>query len=558
MPRRLEHMGFLTDVVPLGGLQTARALAVAIGLLLVYLGAGLRRGKREAWWLAVVLAGASIVVNLLKGVDVDAAAISAIVLAMLVTSRAEFPAAADRRRRSRALLGAVGFAVAGYAVGLTDLVVRRGHVAAGQPAARWLVEVAYGMVGVTGPLRFTNPASAGALAVTTATMGCLVAAVAVVLLLRPAAGRPGHSAEDAVRLRSLLDTHGAGDSLGYFALREDKSLIFSPSGKAAIAYRVIAGVCLASGDPLGDPEAWPAAIVTWLAEARRHGWRPSVLGCSERAGEAYHRHGLDAIELGDEAIVDAATFGLEGRSMRGVRQAVGRVERAGYVCEIGRQADLDPAVVHEAARACDRFRDGDIERGFSMALSRIGDAADGDCLIVLARDRDGGVRGVLQFVPWGRDGLSLDVMRRDPNSDNGVVEYMVTSAVLWAAGHGIVRISLNFAALRSVFARADRLGAGPILRGWRRVLLIASRFWQIESLYRANAKYQPDWRPRFLCFPSMADLPRVGIAALRAEALLVTPRPWHWVHRRRGPRTVVPGVAESKLSITAVGVGHHS
>ena len=74
--------------------------------------------------------------------------------------------------------------------------------------------------------------------------------------------------------------------------------------------------------------------------------------------------------------------------------------------------------------------------------------------------------------------------------------------------------------LRSVFARAEELGAGPVIRLWSRILRMASRLWQIESLYRANAKYQPDWRPRFLCFPSARDLPRIAIAALSAEAFL--------------------------------------
>lgn len=40
------------------------------------------------------------------------------------------------------------------------------------------------------------------------------------------------------------------------------------------------------------------------------------------------------------------------------------------------------------------------------------------------------------------------------------------------------------------------------------------------------------WVPRFICFRSAADLPRVSIAALRAEAFLVTPqlRSWRVVH----------------------------
>lgn len=114
----------------------------------------------------------------------------------------------------------------------------------------------------------------------------------------------------------------------------------------------------------------------------------------------------------------------------------------------------------------------------------------------------------------------------------GLVEYMVTSVCQEADRLGVSRLSLNFAVLRSVFARGERIGAGPVLRIWHRVLLGLSRFWQIESLYRANAKYQPTWYPRFLCFANASDLPRVASAALRAEAFITRPR---WL-RRSGPR----------------------
>jgi lysyl-tRNA synthetase class 2 len=62
-----------------------------------------------------------------------------------------------------------------------------------------------------------------------------------------------------------------------------------------------------------------------------------------------------------------------------------------------------------------------------------------------------------------------------------------------------------------------------VLRAWRRILLFMSRWFQIESLYKFNAKFNPDWVPRFMVFPSTRDTPRIGLAALEAEAFLVWP-----------------------------------
>src|SRR5213078_4575730 len=97
--------------------------------------------------------------------------------------------------------------------------------------------------------------------------------------LRPAEPIARLSDEDEKQLRDLLDRHGERDSLGYFALRRDKSVVWSPTGKAAVTYRVVLGVALVSGDPIGDPEAWPGAIGAYRELVVEQGWTPAVMGC---------------------------------------------------------------------------------------------------------------------------------------------------------------------------------------------------------------------------------------------------------------------------------------
>jgi lysyl-tRNA synthetase, class II len=286
---------------------------------------------------------------------------------------------------------------------------------------------------------------------------------------------------------------------------------------------VVHGVLLVSGDPIGDPEAWPGAMTAGLELARRHAWVPAVIACGERGATVWARHGLDAYELGDEAVLDLATFSLAGRSMRGVRQAVSRIERAGFSAAVRRTGDVPPAELAQLVSVAAAWRGGEVERGFSMALSRIGDPADSDCVVVTAH-QDGALRGLLHFVPWGADGLSLDLMRRDRTADNGVNEFLVAALAAACPGLGVRRLSLNFAVLRSALERGERIGAGPVAKAWRTVLVWASRWWQIETLYRFNAKFQPSWEPRFLCYPSARELPRIAVAALEAEAFLVRPR----------------------------------
>ena len=531
LPSMRGRVDLVRDVVPAVFPAAATTGAAAIGLLLILLARSVRRGKFRGWLVATVLSGLAVLAHLVKGLDVEEAAMSLLVLGYLLATRREFTARPDPRSTPR-LIGVltVGPLVAGL-LGFLWLVIDADGQAPGTGAWDRIAQALLGLMGIAGPVDFVSQSSADQSAVALVVLGAAVLFVALLVATQPVDGPHPPDEEERAQLLGLLDKWGGQDSLGYFTLRDDRCVIFAPSGKSALTYRVVGTVSLAAGDPIGDVEAWPGVINAWLAEAKSYGWTPAVLAASEQGAQAFDRAGMDALELGDEAILDVECFSLEGRAMRGIRQAVTRCTRAGISVSCHRVADLDADVLDDVRRRADAWRDGEVERGFSMALGRFGESRDPETVVVLARDASGDLRGLLHFVPWGHDGLSLDLMRRDRASENGLIEAMVAGLLTAAPSLGVRRASLNFAVFRSVFARGERLGAGPVLRLWRSILLGLSRFWQIESLYRANAKYHPTWEPRFVCFRSSSDLPRVGIAALRAEAFLVAPTWWRRISR---------------------------
>ncbi|WP_175596182.1 bifunctional lysylphosphatidylglycerol synthetase/lysine--tRNA ligase LysX [Thermomonospora catenispora] len=504
------------------------------GLLLILLSMGVRRRKKAAWRILVLLFGGYFGLALLlvgkravergggvpPGELVTLAAYTA-VLGLLAAARGEFNTLPDRANRRLALQVFSGVLLVSGLLG-TGLVT----VTNRDPDGRFVTDALYaalqtiGGPGVTGePIDVDVPTRVDLL------LGVLGAGLLIITfwaLFRPGRGDAVLTPEEELPARRLLAEYGEQDSLGYFALRRDKDVIVAPNGRAAISYRVEGAVALASGDPLGDPESWDSAIELWLAECRAHAWIPGVVSAGERAAHVYRRHGFDALELGDEAIVELTDFTLEGREMRQVRQAVRRVERAGYTVRIRRHAQIPPEEMERIIASADRWREGAVERGFSMALGRLGDPTDGRCVMVEAFDASGELRGILSFVPWGRTGLSLDLMRRDRTAENGLNEFMIAKLAEQAPLIGAQRISLNFAMLRSAFERGSQLGAGPVARAWARVLSAASKFWQLESLYLANAKYNPVWAPRFVCYQQSRDLVRLGLAFARAEGFLPT------------------------------------
>ena len=514
---RLNSMipGTLTDVT--------RSADVLIGLMLLMLAHGLRRRKRRAWQAVAALLAFDIAIHFIHTQRIVTAVVSLVLLIALLFFRDEFYAEGDPRTRWRAIWIFTSLIVADVAIGLTYILLARG-LAEDYSFGQRVQEVIYGLVGVSGPVLWAPETRGDLFNLLTSALGIFTLLVTAYLFLRPAEPRARLGRADADRIRELLGKQGDRDSLGYFALRDDKSVIWSPTGKAAVLYRVVSGVMLASGDPIGDPEAWPGAIGPFLDEAARHAWAPAVMGCSELGAEVWCREGgLTALELGDEAIVNTADFSLSGRPMRNVRQMVNRVAKHGYVAEVRRVGDIPRAELDAIIRAADSWRGSQTERGFSMALGRIGTHGDEECVLATATE-DGAVHAVLQLVPWGPDGLSLDLMRRDKAAQPGLNDFLIVETIKAAPALGVKRISLNFAVFRAALERGERIGAGPVLRAWRSVLIFMSKWFQIESLYKFNAKFCPVWQPRFFVFPSTKDAPRIALAALEAEAFLVWPR----------------------------------
>ena len=519
------------DVVSLLTIPIVPSLVYAA--LLTVLAVALRRRLRAAWWILVVWClalpeigriwdiadGESVVLNAIGFVLVGA------VVFVAVRSRPQFMV----RRVSGSLLGALAVFLLGGVVillGGAALVSEFGRSPSFADSAQYVFNTMLsdiGRIGVDSDVH--APLWVRAIY---GIAGTVVVLVAAQILFRSPSETRTLDAPDEAKVRGFLRDFGDHDSLGYFATRRDKSIIWDTvdpvTAGAGVSYRVIGSVSLASGNPVGDPARWPAAIEVWREHARRNGWSLAVMGAGAEGAAAFADAGLTAYEIGDEAIVDMAEFSLAGPGMKAVRRSVSHLQSRGYTVEVIRHANLTSEDFATLADAAASWRgDGGDERGFSMALGRLGDPLDGQCVLVRTYDADTRLRGFLSFVPWGRTGLSLDLMRRDPTADNGLIELMVAGLADQAAKFGVGPVSLNFAMFREAFERGAQIGAGPVARLWRQGLLLASKNWQLESLYRSNAKYLPTWQPRFMCFEFASDLARVGTAAGSAEGFLTTP-----------------------------------
>jgi lysyl-tRNA synthetase class 2 len=505
----------LLQVAPVQALELSHAVAVPASLLLLATAPYLWRRRHVALQLALVLLVGLAVLDLLKGLDVEPAVGSLGLAGILWLGRGSFCVRHDPVTMRVALRLAPVLAVGGLL--LCTLAI---WIAAPETASLTTIvrETYDSLLWQPGPIAFHD--DVGNIDEAVGFAGLLTLFGCFGLLLRPLAPPRVLPDLDVRRsARALVHLYGT-DTLAYFKLRRDQHYLFSGDGRAFLGYRVEAGVVLVSGDPVGAEDALPELFRQLALFAEARGLRIGAVGAAERLLPLWRQLGMHSLYLGDEAVVETGSFSLEGRAIRKVRQSVSRLAKAGYSAELAAVGDLSEPELAELDEISGRWREGGKEKGFAMSLDALRREDHGDSLVLVARDDTGRARGFLHFAPsYGRAAVSLSLMRRDRDTPNGLTEFMVVRAVELLRSRGVEEVSLNF----SAFARLIHGPRGPAERLLGKVLLLADRFFQIERLYRFNAKFFPRWEPRYLVYERHLGLPRAGLAAMWAEGQLPKP-----------------------------------
>jgi lysyl-tRNA synthetase, class II len=514
----LHHQSVVAVMPPSRLRPLTHALAAPLSVALLLAAKELARRKRRAWQVSLVLLGGAAVLHLLHGLDAGVALAGSLALA-LVACRHEFDVLGDPASRPRLavqalLLGAGLFAYGAVLLWLNQLAIDRPYslgFAARETGAALVGLRLGGSAHLTGSFGEWFPLSVF--------LGGLAACGWLLLgWFGPWRYRQREEARERRLAHDLVATWGA-DTLAPFVLRGDKSYFFSEDERSFIAYRVVGGVAIASGDPIGRAGQDGELLDSFISFVRERGWRLAVLGASERRLDLYRSRGLHALYHGDEAVVETARFSLEGRAIRKVRQSVHRLEREGYTAKALHPRELASDLRRELEAVAREWRGREPERGFVMALDTLFRLEDDEALFVVGFGPGGAAAGFLHFaVSKPGCALSLSSMPRLKSTPNGFNEWLVCAAVDWARANGFARISLNFAPFAALLAPEAELSA--LQRVERRALLSLKGHFQLDNLLRFNRKFAPSWQRRFVVYERRRDLPRVGIAALAAEAYL--------------------------------------
>ncbi|NNN10392.1 MAG: DUF2156 domain-containing protein [Acidimicrobiaceae bacterium] len=514
----------ILEFLPSNVATFADATTALIGVALLGLSFGISKGQRLAWAISTLAVAVGVISNLLKGGDYEEATALLLLLAFLLQNRAAFDQRGSREKFLNRIVKATAYWLLTLIIGTFSIwldgtfqrharriTIDKAVIAAASRMIASPVEVLPHLLN-----RFISPT------LFTATIGIAIYLVAGLFLPYVTELTSEHRSQSSSGLteREIVAAYSRG-TLDYFALRDDKEHFVSHD--TLIAYANYGSTCLISPDPIGPEVGAKQAAKELISTLRSRGKSIAVLGASQQWVDFYRSIGLHEYYIGDEAVVDVTSLSLEGKTHKGLRQAVNRIRKYGYTSEFCSPMEITPEVKDQILEVMTRSRKGDAERGFSMTLGRVADPVDDDILITCCKDPNGTLVGFCQWVPApGIDGYSLDLMRRDTGEHpNGLIDFMIVETIEYLRARGKTHLSLNFATMRGVLA--GERGDGITQRVEKMVLKRLSDSMQIESLWKFNSKFDPDWSPRYLIYDKLENLPSVLLSVAKAESFWEIP-----------------------------------
>ena len=252
-----------------------------------------------------------------------------------------------------------------------------------------------------------------------ASVGAIGLAVAFGLSRLFRAACPAHappSREEIERAARVARESGRADT--NLATLGDKALLFGESG-GLLMYAVSGRSWVAFGDPIGSPQEQTELAWRLKEVADRHGGRPVFYEVGSAHLPIYLDLGLSLFKIGEEARVPLESFSLEGGERRGMRRALGMVERKGGTFEIVPPHEV-PALLPELERVSNAWLASKHtrEKGFSLGffdetyLSRFP--------IALVRREGRVVAFANVWLAPARDEISVDLMRHEHDAPHAV------------------------------------------------------------------------------------------------------------------------------------------
>jgi phosphatidylglycerol lysyltransferase len=504
-----SRMAILREIFPLAFIHLSRSLGMLIGFGLVILSINIFKRKKRAFFITLFLIILSIFVHLGKGLNYEEAGLSVLILVLLWLSRKSFTVESSIPSFGWGFIRlGVGFmsALVYGAVGFWFLDSREFGInfTIGESIKQTLSSLLLTMDPAVVPKTHHARWFLDSLNLMTAT----VITYAMISIFRPVVYRFRTYPQECSAAREITERYGRS-SLDFFKYWPDKSYFFSENRQCYIAYRVGGGYAVALGDPVGPVEEIEDTTRRFVEYCTNNDWRIAFHQTLPDFLTLYQQLGFRKLKIGDDAIVDLATFTLEGKEAKKLRHEINQLEKQGIQFTL-----YNPPVTPEVMSQLKQVSDGWLqipgrrERTFTLGLFEHDYVRSTP--VYAAVDGTGRVLAFMNGIPSFRKGeATIDLMRHLPDAPSGIMDYLFIKLFFAKKAEGYQRFSLGMAPMAGFNEHEEATAEERAVHYFMHQL---NFLFSYLGLLHYKAKFATIWEPRYTIYRNALNLPRVARA----------------------------------------------
>ena len=509
LPTFMRRLVLLAGATPTG-VQLVSSLTIVLGGFALFLLANsLWRRKQAGWILTLLLLLITTMAQLLNGPGIITGLVVGLIILLLLLRRS-FDAYSDAPSVRQGVLVLASALLLALASGVTGFTLE--GIYSHQPVnflgafSHMLTSLASfydpNMKQVSG---FSQYYSSSIFVIGFAALG-----FSLLMILRPVVIHVPATAEERRRVAEIVTKYGRS-VVAPLAVFNDKHYFFSPGG-TVIAYAVRGRGAMALGDPIGPSEDAAATISAFKAFCAQNDWQPFFLGVLPDRLQDYRSNGLTPLHAFFEAVVPLDSFSLEGHQNSGFRKPYNKLANLGYQVKL-HVPPLEDKFLHELRMVNNDWLSTRVGGEKYFCVGWFNDDYIRNCPVLAVHTPNGKVTAFTNLlVIKPKIEITSDLVRYNQKLENGTMEFLIVSMLLWARSQGYETFSLTGS---TYSGKKKKQKISLEVKTLDVLSALINPFVNLKGLFAFYDKFHPRWDPLYVAFPGITSLPLFLLTLIR-------------------------------------------
>ncbi|MEQ8223871.1 MAG: phosphatidylglycerol lysyltransferase domain-containing protein, partial [Candidatus Eremiobacterota bacterium] len=137
-----------------------------------------------------------------------------------------------------------------------------------------------------------------------------------------------------------------------------------------------------------------------------------------------------------------------------------------------------------------------------------------NCPVMAVHGPEGDITAFANIIPiYSCNQSTIDLMRRKKKIENGTMDFLFISLLEWARENGNTGFSLGLCPFTGI---EDESNDPVIEKALKYIYENINQFFNFKGIHTFKEKFQPEWSPRYIIYPSQALLPSVCLSLVQA------------------------------------------